>query len=191
MEPKAPHRKRCKRWDILWSAHFLTFSCFKRQPFLAKDRPIGWFLDSIRRARHEHPFDLWGFVIMPEHAHLLIWPHEGVKISPLLKSLKQPVSQKAVHWVEQHTPHLLPKMLDLQPNGRQTHRFWQRGGGHDRNMRTTSEIHEKLHYIHNNPVKRELVKAPEDWPWSSARAWLTGEDEPLRIDRDSFPLLVT
>ncbi len=80
MDRHLPHRKTCKRWDIPWDAHYLTFSCFRRQPLLAKTRPCLWLLKSLAKVRVARPFDLWGFVIMPEHVHLLLLPHEGVTI---------------------------------------------------------------------------------------------------------------
>jgi len=81
----------------------------------------------------------------------------------------------------------LTRLEDVQPNGKRAHRFWQRGGGYDRNLRTVADIYEKIDYIHANPVRRRLVAEPEAWPWSSCRAWQTGEDEPMPIDRDSLP----
>ena len=80
-------------------------------------------------------------------------------------------------------------MLDIQPNGKKTLRFWQRGGGYDRNILSVDELHEKIKYIHNNPVRRELVTCPADWEWSSYRAWEHGVDKPLQIDRNTFPPL--
>ena len=167
----------------------MTFSCFNSQPFLSKDRPCRWFLDSLQHVRAKRLFDLWGYVIMPEHVHLLIWPHEGVKISSILQSLKLPVAQRAIRWLKEEAPQFLVRLLDAQPNGAIAYRFWQRGGGYDRNLRSVRDTHEKLRYIHDNPVRRKLVARAEDWPWSSARAWATGVDEPLRIDRESFPVL--
>ena len=109
--------------------------------------------------------------------------------SPILQSLKLPVAQRAIHWLEKNGPRILDRLLDVQPGGDRAFRFWQRGGGYDRNMRSVRDTHEKLHYVHLNPVRRELVSRPEDWPWSSARAWATGVDEPLKIDRESLPVL--
>jgi putative transposase len=190
MEPHLPHRKLCRRWDIPWEAHYLTFSCFYRRPLLAGERSCRWFLDSLQRAREKHPFDLWGWVIMPEHVHLLLWPHEGVRISPLLASLKLPVAKRAIAYLEENDPSYLDRLLDVQPNGARAHRFWQRGGGYDRNIRTAQKAYEKLKYIHLNPIRRKLVTRVEDWPWSSARAWLSGKDEPIPIDRESMPVYI-
>ena len=80
-------------------------------------------------------------------------------------------------------------MLDPQPSGRNAYRFWQPGRGYDRNIWTAEELHEKIDYIHANPVRRGLVERPGDWAWSSWRAWELGVDQPIAIDRDSLPAI--
>jgi len=184
------HRKRCKRWDIPGSAHYLTFSCFARRPFFTGRRSPQWFVDAVDQARAKLHFDLWAWVIMPEHVHLLILPAEGVGISQVLYQVKKPVTTWALSWTRRHAPQFLPRMLDVQPNGQASHRFWLRGGGYDRNLRSVPDVHEKIVYIHANPVRRGLVERPEQWPWSSSRAWAEEIDQPLRIDRESLPPLV-
>ena len=81
-------------------------------------------------------------------------------------------------------------MEDRQPNGKVAYRFWQRGGGHDRNLRSDRDVHEKIQYIHENPVRRGLVAQPEGWPWSSCRAHFNTVDSPIPIDRDSIPVVL-
>ncbi len=54
----------------------------------------------------------------------------------------------------------------VTPKGQQ--RFWQVGGGYDRNIISQKEMEEKIEYIHQNPVRRGLVKRATDWMWSSA-----------------------
>src|SRR4051812_1984620 len=72
-----PHRKRCKRYNTPGQAHYLTFSCFHRQAFLSRDRSRQWLIDAIILSRAKHEFDLWAYVIMPEHAHLLVFPRRA------------------------------------------------------------------------------------------------------------------
>jgi len=73
------YRKLCKRYNYEGNAHYLTFSCYKNQPFLTNDRTRQWLLASIRRAQKKRLFDLWAWVIMPEHVHMVILPHTSVK----------------------------------------------------------------------------------------------------------------
>src|SRR4051794_34137238 len=102
--PRTPEpiiRKTCKRYDIPGHAHYLTFSCFRRRPFLNRDRTRGWLIDAIRLARERHRLDLWAWVIMPEHAHLLLCPRDtDYAISRILSTLKQSVSKRAILFVQ-------------------------------------------------------------------------------------------
>ncbi len=182
----APHRKRCKRYDLPGDAHALTFSCYQRMPLLSRDRSCRWMLDALDHGRQQGMYDLWAYVIMPEHVHLVIWPHD-VGISAILKSLKQSVSKKALLWLAEHDTKFLDRLRHTAPNGRVTHRFWQRGGGYDRNLQTVSDVHEKVAYVHNNPVRRGLVELASQWHWSSCIAWETGQDDPIAIDRATLP----
>lgn len=183
------HRKQCKRYDVPGDAHCLTFSCFQRQPLLNRDRTRHWMIEAIDRCREKHPFKLWAYVIMPEHVHMVLLPLEGTRVSALLSAMKQSVAKRALYWLREHAPDYLTQLEDLQPNGKRHYRFWQRGGGYDRNLRSVRDVHEKIRYVHENPVRRGLVNQASRWIWSSARAWSTGEDQPLAIDRESVPSL--
>lgn len=183
------NRKRRKRYDEPGHAHCLTFSCFHGQSFLKGQRASGWLAESIRAAREQWGFDLWAWVFMPEHVHILLRPRDGTRVGDILRSIKEPVSKKAAYWVRKNAPEFLPRMLDVGAGGRQVVRFWQIGGGYDRNIVGIQELREKTDYIHKNPVRRKLVQTPAEWVWSSYAAWQSGIDEPLPIDRATFPSL--
>lgn len=170
-------------------AHFLTFSCFHRLPLLSKKRACEWMVEAIKLSRQTNPYDLWAWVIMPEHVHLVLLPHKKVKVASILTTMKQSVSRRAINWLRKNSPEYLSKLLDVQPNGKSSYRFWQRGGGYDRNLRSARDVHEKVMYVHQNPVKRGLVDSPEKWDWSSAQSWIDGTDKPISLDRDSVPTL--
>ena len=127
---------------------------------------------------------------MPEHVHLLIFPTERpYSISAILKVIKLPVAIKARKFVTTQSPEFLEHMLDVQPNGRRAIRFWQRGGGHDRNIYSPEELWEKITYIHNNPVKRKLVARATEWHWSSAADYARLRSGPLPVDNTDLPWL--
>jgi putative transposase len=186
-----PHRKTCQRFNDPGHAHFLTFSCFRRQPFLAKDRGRQWFVEAVDRARDKHNFHVWAYVVMPEHVHLLIWPTTpAYDVSVILNCMKQSVAQRALIYVRRFAPAFLDRMQDRQPSGAVHYRFWQRGGGYDRNIVEATTLHQIIEYIHTNPVRRGLCQRPEDWLWSSAADYASERVGPLRIDRDELPPLV-
>ena len=105
----------------------------------------------------------------------------------VLWQIKRPVTATALKWVRAHSPAFLRRMADVQPSGRTTYRFWQRGGGYDRNLRRASDISEKIRYIHENPVRRGIVERPEEYPLSSARDWIMEEPGPVPIDWEHMP----
>jgi putative transposase len=185
------HRKSCKRYNEPGHAHALTFSCFQRQAFLDKDRTRLWFVEAVDRARQKLGFHVWAYVIMPEHAHLLVWPTElKYEISDILSSIKQSVAKRALVYVREQAPAFLSQMADRQPNGQVHYRFWQRGGGYDRNVYEPKATHLHIDYQHNNPVRRGMCERAEEWIWSSAGDYAGLRTGPLRIDMQSLPILV-
>ncbi len=180
------YRKRRKSFNDPGHAHELTFSCYQRWPLLGKDRTRQWLIDALGNSRRRWNLELWAYVIMPEHVHILLCPREAsYDMALILKAIKQPVSRNAVRYLRRHAPDWLTKLRVTLPSGRVQHRFWQPGGGYDRNI-----VHEKtawacVGYIHDNPVRRGLVGLPTDWPWSSAR-WYEGMDDVV-LSMDNCP----
>lgn len=134
---------------------------------------------------------------MPTHVHLMILPKpekmlvaerafEGVPVATILSTLKQSVAKRALLWAKRERPASLALMLDEQPNGLKSHRFWQRGGGYDQNLFTHDAVWEMIHYIHLNPVRDGLCARAEDWPWSSAMTYRDKTTGRLRIDEESL-----
>jgi putative transposase len=182
------HRKTCKRFNDPGHAHALTFSCYRRQAFLSKDRSRLWLAEAVERARSRYHIHVWAYVVMPEHAHLLIWPTVAeYDVSEILYAIKKPVTTWATSFVRQQAAGFLPKMEDRRPSGEIHYRFWQRGGGYDRNVVEPGTALRHIEYIHFNPVRRGLCARPEDWYWSSAADYAGLREGPIRVDRESLP----
>jgi putative transposase len=113
-----PKYKKCKRYNEPGHAHELTFTCFRNQAFLSKDRSRTWLVDAINRARLKHSFQVWAYVFTPEHAHLLIWPAiPEYDVSKVLATIKVSVTRKALKHVRKNAPAFLNRMRDLQSSG--------------------------------------------------------------------------
>jgi len=129
-------------------------------------------IDALDRSRRRLDYALLGYVLMPEHAHLIVLPRSPeASVAAILQSIKQPVGVRALR--------ARPSKDDASSSRRV---FWQRGGGFDRNLTTAASVRETLGYIHANPVRRALVAHPEDWPWSSARHYAARPDALLPMD---------
>lgn len=176
------NRRHRRNYNIPGHAHELTFSCYRRYPFLTADRTCHWLVESIEDARREWQFDLWAWVFMPEHVHLLVRPlRTDAKIELIRKAIKAPVGLRAISYLEEHAPEWLPR-ITRQRGDRIERLFWQSGGGYDRNADEPRTLQEMIDYIHLNPVRRGLVARAEDWWWSSAAWYLRGGDCPLVPD---------
>jgi len=153
-----------KRYYGKQDLHFLTFSCYRRLPLLGTQRARDVFVRELSRARTEHGFQLVGYVVMPEHVHLLVSePRKGTP-STALQVLKQRVSRK----LRKRRRKVLGGQLTLGfvEDAGGLRQFWQ-ARFYDFNVYSSGKLREKLNYMHANPVIRRLVKHPKDWPWSS------------------------
>lgn len=147
-----------------------------------------WFARAWCEAAAKHAFDLWAYVLMPEHVHLLVYPRRPEhSVAKLLQSVNESVSVRAVNHWRTVDPAVLASMEDRQPNGDVAHRFWQRGGGFDLNLWTPDKIWEHIDYIHANPVTRGLCLKPEDWWWSSATDFMGIRTGPLPLCWEHLP----
>jgi putative transposase len=157
--------------------HFITCSCYQRLPFLSTARSRDRLLSILEQTRERYRFVVVGYVVMPEHIHLLITEPEIGTPSTAMQVLKQRTARA-----------LLPKNKPKDPRQHnlftgepQRRAFWQ-ARFYDFNVWTTKKRVEKLRYIHRNPVKRGLVGAPEEWRWSSYRFYLLNEPGPVRVN---------
>jgi putative transposase len=184
---KSFFRKTRRRFDEPGQARELVFSCYRRYPFLNRDRTRLWFLEALEAARDEWSFDLWAYVLMPEHVHLLMYPRDPrLEVGRIAGHIKEAVARRAITHMEAHAPQWLSR-ITVREGGRIRRRFWQPGGGYDRNVVEPSTAHAMAEYLHANPVRRGLVTAAEEWEWSSAR-WYAGL-RPVRIEIDkTLPL---
>ena len=136
------------------------------------------FAAALAAARVHHAFKLFAWVVMPEHVHLLMRPHADARLEAALRSLKTSVAKRVIaRWRELDAP-----ILDRIRTSDGAVRFWQKGGGFDRNVRDEDELCREVRYIHRNPVERGLVERPEDWRWSSVRWWMSQREGEIECD---------
>jgi len=157
--------------------HFITCSCYRRLPFLRTARSRDRLLSILEQTRERYRFVVVGYVVMPEHIHLLITEPEIGTPSTVMQVVKQrtarallPMKKRA----DARQRRLFADAILRKP-------FWQ-ARFYDFNVWTTKKRVEKLRYMHRNPVKRGLVSVPEEWRWSSYRFYLLDEAGPVRVN---------
>ena len=165
--------------------HFITTSCYQRRPFLGSPRARDLFLSVLEETRQRYRFVVVGYVVMPEHIHLLISEPEVGTPSTVMQVLKQRTANALLPKRKRRAPR------QRAPFGKECQRgFWQERF-YDFNVWSTKKRIEKLRYIHRNPVKRGLVESPEQWQWSSYRYYLLNETGRAKVnvgwEEISFP----
>ena len=144
--------------------HFLTFSCYRRKALLGSAQARSTFVRVLGELRETYGFLLVGYVVMPEHVHLLIGEPKVGTPSTVMQVLKQRVSRELRRRKRTVPPgQLKPPVAETENS---LPRFWQ-PRFYDFNVWSAKKRREKLEYMHQNPITRGLVIHPKDWPWSS------------------------
>jgi putative transposase len=126
---------------------FVTATLLPGAPTFSPDEyPI--LIDAFAESRRHLGFLLCGYVLMPDHWHVLLWPSLPLTISQALKDIRTRCTKS------------LNRQRGTQGTTGQD-QFW------DRFVRNRKEFNDRLEYMHLNPVRAGLVEKPEDWPWSS------------------------
>ncbi len=134
------------------------------------------FLTVLERARRRYRLVVIGYVVMPEHFHLLITEPQVGDPSVVMQALKLGFARR-----------MLAEMARTQvskgarPGAPVPNHVWQ-ARFYDFNVYRERKRIEKLRYIHRNPVERGLVAQPDQWLWSSFRSYMYGEVGPVRVN---------
>jgi len=176
--------KGLRRYYGAGDLHFITCSCYQRKPWLDNGKRRDVFLNILEEVRKEHRFVVLGYVVMPEHFHLLMSEPQVGTPSTAMQSLKQRFAQRVVVRRRQRYPAGSRPLQKAQGAGHPLTKpmpIWQ-PRFYDFNVWTEGKRIEKLLYMHGNPVKRGLVLEPEQWRWSSFRSYGFGEFGLVRIN---------
>ena len=138
------------RYQQTGEFHFLTLSCYRRRAYLPAVSAMELFEDALERVRRRYLFVVGGYVVMPEHVHLLDNEPRRALLAKAIQALQLSVSARSRE----------------RPFG-QAHYC-------DFNISTHQKFVEKLRYSHRNPVRRGLAANPAEWKWSSFRHYQTG-----------------
>jgi putative transposase len=149
-----------KRFQQSAQSHFVTFTCYHRQRGFSSPAARDLFIEVLERMRCRFALCIYGYVVMPEHVHLLVSePQQGL-LADGMHYLKLSFAKRLARGV-----------------------FWQKRY-YDRNVRDEREFREKLRYIHRNPVKAGWCERPEDWHWSSFRHYALREKGVVEIESE-------
>lgn len=164
--------------------HYLTMVAFRRTKLFELDELCQIFADTLKNTKEKNPFKLIGYVIMPDHVHLIVNPLD-CDISALGKSLKGVSARKMIDWLKGNHEDKLLNQITLAITQKRSHQYaaWlKRIRSID--LWSGKFIRQKLNYVHMNPVRAGYCQHPADWKWSSYRAYFPHQPGHVPIEVD-------
>jgi len=122
-------------------------------------------METLEAVRRRFALCIYGYVVMPEHVHLLLSEPDHGRLADAIHDLKLSFAKRA------------RRLRPAAPEGA----FWQK---RYYNVRDEQEFRKKLRYLHRNPVKRRLVREPAEWNWSSFRHYALREKGVVEIESE-------
>lgn len=160
----------------LGSAYFWTSTILDWKHLFKQEKYKTIIIESMKYLVDMGLVKVYGFVIMPNHVHILWIPLK-------LNGKEMPhasFNKYTAHAITKELKELHPKVLQLfeVQEKERSHRIWQRDPLAIL-MDSKSKLEQKLDYIHNNPLHKNwnLATRPEDYRWSSAQFYEKGIDE--------------
>ena len=172
------------RFHIAGHIFYITTAVYRRLPIFTRASFVIPLLDSLIFYRYQQNFKLLGYVIMPDHIHLLIWPQGESTVADIMRDYKEFTAKRIVRQaiIEKNEPWIVAFRAAGEETGRSINKLWQ-DSYWDKNVYTEKFLRQKLNYIHRNPVRAGLAKHPEDYPYSSYRNYSCDQEWLIEIDR--------
>ncbi|PYL27673.1 MAG: hypothetical protein DMF39_10505 [Verrucomicrobia bacterium] len=141
------HLRRLQRVWIDWPIYFITTCTFKRRAILASKEVAAILIDEWRNAHDRHGWAIGRYVVMPNHVHFFCSAELGARTLPVfLQAWKQWTSKR------------ITRELNLSGTVWQEEFF-------DHVLRSSESYSQKWDYVKENPVRADLVKKSDEWPW--------------------------
>jgi REP element-mobilizing transposase RayT len=188
--------------------YFLTTTVVEFLPVFTTEARCSIILDNLVFYRKKYDFKLIAYVIMPEHIHMVLKPHIGTKIAEIMRDFKKYTSVQIRQLLEKEgdteclsvfmrNANLVKKARRVNHKETKPHSRAVRSSdltGYKVWMDRYDELAvyspdvllTKINYIHENPVRKGLVRRPEDWLYSSYRNYYFCDESLLSIDREDF-----
>lgn len=197
-------RKNLPKFNDNSYAHFVTTRTYENRPYFKDEEFSNILLKEIRFYSEKYGFKVLGWVIMPDHVHLLLWwdkeERPTLTVSKIMQGIKAGTAMRIIGRLKSRGLEqvLQPtrrggRLEDTQGErvlqathksgaGSKSHRhnlryrLWQ-PGYYDFNVHSEEKLLEKLNYMHCNPVKAGLVLSPNDYKWSSYKKYFMEKNE--------------
>ncbi len=161
--------------------HFMTCTVLNWIPVFTRKETVEIILNSLDHLRNDG-MKIYAYVILENHCHLIAQSDDLERDMARFKSY---IAKQIINWLDQNKVSRILDQLAFYKKAHKddrTYQFWQEGV-HPEWIQNQEMMHQKVDYIHQNPVERGYVDQPDHWRYSSARNY-SGEEGLLEIDKD-------
>lgn len=153
-------------------AYFITMTVIEWIDLFTRRNHRETIIETLKYCQKHKGLEIYGYVIMPSHIHMLCRMQEGFIFSDFIRDFKRHSAKQLIRNIleqpESRREWLIEKFEAAGKKHQQAYKIWQEGY-HTIDTWSHKFIYQKLNYIHNNPVEDKIVANPEDYLYSSAR----------------------
>jgi putative transposase len=177
--------KRYRVYPEDHNVYFCTSTIVEWLPIFSLNVYFRITIDSLKYCQANKGLNLIAYVIMPEHIHLVTSNLETASLSDIMRDFKRFTSKKISGQLRKNHTKVLLEVLEKSAQtgkGNTAYKVWQ-DDFHPEAVYSEPFLQQKIDYIHQNPVRRGLVSKPEDWPYSSARNYVSNDETVITVDK--------
>jgi putative transposase len=158
--------------------YFVTFSVVEWLPVFISEEPCKIITESLNFCMETKSLRVNAYVIMPTHLHLIVFDKEfdAGRLKHTLDDFRKFTGRKLADYCGQHMSACYEETFREQAGEDRQRRFWQ-ASQHPVGIFTDKFWEQKMDYLHMNPCRKGLVRAQDDWRFSSAAFWMEGRVE--------------
>jgi REP element-mobilizing transposase RayT len=167
---------------------FITTTVLNFLNVFRENKPCQLLLDNIKHYQKKYNFSILAYVIMPSHFHWIVKINSKYgSVTDIMRDVKKYSAWDIMQYLSCKSEIYKGIFNDNAKEylSKQNRKFWM-DRFYDEVIRSDQMFWDKLIYLHNNPVKANLVKKPEDFIYSSARNYILGDQSIIEVD-SSFP----
>jgi len=165
--------------------YFVTTTVVNHKPIFRRPQLVQIIIDSLDYIRKSHWVKIYAYVIMPDHLHLILKYLDNHTPAQVMRDFKKFTAKRIIERLqEDNDQNLLTFFVhSASHTSKQRYKVWQEQY-FAKNIFSEEFLVQKMAYVHNNPLQENwrLAERAEDYPYSSARNYLLGDQSVLEID---------
>src|SRR5438067_1175679 len=154
---------------------YVTFSVVDWLPIFVSEAVCRIVTESLNFCHHQKGLRINAYVIMPTHLHaiLLHADFQATALEHVVTDFRKFTGRRLADFCAQYTPASFQGVLVERAGGDRERRLWQ-PTRHRLQIETEGFRQAMIDYLHQNPVRKGLVRQAEHWRFSSASCWASG-----------------